>query len=127
MLHRLTDRDRIELLEEENRQLKEQIARLAGFDLRESVRNTFGMTELQAGFVAILLARGQASRGQIIEMLYGFRELEGTYQSAGALAKHVRRWLRRKGVEVGTIYGYGWCMSDEMRSRAKAMLAGEPA
>lgn len=124
MLHRLSDRDRIEMLEEENRQLKEQIARLAGFDLRESIRNTFGMTELQAGFVAILLARGQASREQIIEMLYGFRDMDGTYQSAGALAKHVRLHLRQHGIVLGTVYGYGWEFSEKMRAKAKAMLAG---
>jgi hypothetical protein len=123
MLQRLTDRDRIEMLEEENRQLRDQLARLAGFDLRESIRIAFGMTELQAGFVAILLTRGHATREQIIEALYGFRDLQGTYQSAGALAKHVRVHLRKHEIELGTIYNYGWEFSDAMRAKARTLLA----
>lgn len=126
----ITDADRIEILEEEVRQLKARIALLAGMGMEERIRKAFGMTTLQAACLALLISRHQISRKQLLEELYDSRaslfsrrDGEGTYQSAGALFKHVRFRLRRHGIAISTIYGYGWEMSEDMRARAKALLA----
>lgn len=116
---------RLEILEEENRQLKDRIAQLVGQSSYELARVIFGLTPKQAMLFNLLVARGQASRDQILETAYdtdSALSLEDSYQAVGTLVKNTRRAVAPFGVKIATCYGMGWRMDDASRSLAQSIL-----
>lgn len=118
-------RERIEILEEENRQLKARIARLCGTDDLFDISTVFGLTKRQATLAGMLISRGEVRRYDFIDEVYDIDRqamLQSPELSVSTLMKHLRRKLRTFGIEVETVYGFGYRMSEEYRAAARARL-----
>lgn len=116
-------RDRIDLLEEENRQLREAAEALVPFPA------DWKITKVEARFLSALMrARsGCMSSERLLTAIYG---LEPDVQP-----KIIDVWackLRKKlasagaGIKIRTLWGEGYGLSDADRDRLRAILAGEP-
>lgn len=118
--------NRIGELEEQVRQLKEQVAELSGRSLYELVKKRLGIPHGQALAFCLLVQRGIASRQQLIDAVYvddGYLDkLSDPYWSIGSVMKHLRRHVEPLGIEIRTNYGHGWELEEPMRMRAKALL-----
>lgn len=118
-------RNKYEILEEENRQLRDRIAVLTGQDLRGAARVVFGMTEAEATIFLTIVHLGRVDYGQLRDAVYSSGRLIELDEPHGALRTHVKR-LRKKaakrGIEFTSIYSYGYEMPEEMRQRARAVL-----
>lgn len=82
----------------------------------------FGLTRGEAKFLAVLAARGEVSREGMDVALYG-GDARGN--------KVLDVWLCKvrskvEGLEIETIQGWGWRISDESRARIRAVI-GEDA
>lgn len=117
--------ERIEELEEETRQLRAVIASLTGQDEAADARSVFGFTAAEASIFMMLTHCGRASYRQLEDAVYSNCRLEHILDPEWAIRSHVKR-MRRKirafGVEVGTVYQFGYSMSEEMRHRARALI-----
>jgi DNA-binding winged helix-turn-helix (wHTH) protein len=118
--------ERLEELEEENRQLRERIARLEGRSKLERARQAFGLTKKQAGLLVLLINRGIADHGQCLEAVYDDREQEamsdGGYFALNSLMRHLRAGLKPHGISIRTLYGHGWDMSQDNRAKVRRLL-----
>ncbi|ESY89044.1 hypothetical protein X739_00685 [Mesorhizobium sp. LNHC220B00] len=119
-------RDRIEILEEENRQLKATIAKLTGRDDARLARKAFDLTEAEACIFMMLVTCGEAQYGQLQASIYTDRHLVALLDPDWAIRSHMKR-IRRKtrphGIDFGTVYGFGYAMSETCRTKARGILA----
>ncbi|TPL40666.1 helix-turn-helix domain-containing protein [Mesorhizobium sp. B2-4-6] len=119
-------RDRIETLQEENRQLKATIARLTGRNDAKMARKVFGLTEAEASIVMMLVSCGEAEYGQLQASIYTDRDLVELLDPDWAIRSHMKR-IRRKtrphGIDFQTVYGMGYRMSEACRAKARAAIA----
>ena len=65
MLKRMSEFERIEMLEEENRQLKAEVAKLNGRNEIEIARRVFNLTNAEAIIFTKLLRCGMAEHGAL--------------------------------------------------------------
>lgn len=120
--------DRIADLEEENRQLLARIAGLEGRDIYESIRDRLDLTNRQAQLLALLVARGIATRDQCLDATHQGPErlhIDDEYGAIGTLIKHLRRALDPHGISIRTLYAHGWRMEDVDRAKVRALIEGE--
>lgn len=118
-------RDELEILAEENHQLKATIARLTGSDSSGAARKVFGLTEAEANIVMILVERGVATYDHIQSAIYSFDTLERINDVGEAIRSHIKRIrqkLRPRGLDFSTTYGLGFEMDDAGRAKARALL-----
>jgi len=123
MLARLTDRDRIEMLEEQVCQLKARIAQLTGRDELHLARLAFGLTAAEGAIFMVLFRHGVATYGQLLDTAYfdaGEPVPDGADWCIRSHVKRIRRKTRPFGVDFETVYGSGYRMSSECRSAASA-------
>ncbi|TJV51129.1 MAG: hypothetical protein E5Y01_16200 [Mesorhizobium sp.] len=122
----ITARERIEMLEEENRQLKDKIAKLTGRNDANVARKVFGLTEAEAAIVMMLVTCGEAEYGQLQASIYTDRDLVELLDPDWAIRSHMKR-IRRKtrlhGIDFETVYGMGYRMSEACRAKARATIA----
>lgn len=121
----MPDRVRIEILEEENRQLREKIAELTGRDIALVARCRLGLTQTEATIFAILVRCGMATHEQLRELIYEASEFDllRPHEAVRSHMKRMRRRLRPIGLDVKTVYSMGYEMTEDMRCRAKKMVA----
>jgi len=120
--------DRMDVLEEENRQLKAMVAKLTGVDIASAARLSFDLTEAEALIFGLLVHCGVATYGQIQSAIYDIDKLDTINDVGEAIRSHIKRIrkkLRPLGLTFSTIYSFGFEMSDATRSRARAMLAAD--
>lgn len=119
--------ERIEILEEENRQLKERIAKLSGHDDAEALQFLFGLTPTESQILALLVHRGSADYDQLELVSLPDDRGDRVEDINGAIRSHIKR-IRRKvrphGIDLTTVYEFGYTMSDEMRRATREMIAG---
>jgi hypothetical protein len=118
-------RDRIELLQEENRQLRDRIARLTGRDDAAKSRLAFGLTDGEALIFCTILHCGLASYSTLIDVLWHDRDEDLPEEVECAVRSHVkrlRRRLRPYGVNIGTVYSIGVSMDEAMRARSRRIM-----
>lgn len=120
--------DRIEILEEENRQLKERIAELTGRNYLAEARDLFGFTDAEGKIFMLLLRAGRATYWHLLEHAYPDDDLNSLSDPENAIRAHVKR-MRRKirphKIDFKTIYGFGYQMEPPARSLAKRLLEAE--
>jgi DNA-binding response OmpR family regulator len=120
----------VDRLEEENRELRARLETFLPSDDLLTLRRRYSMTPAEAAIFLILVRRGVATYAQIESTIYNADRVAMIDQLPEAIRSHIKR-LRKKakamGIDFGTLYSIGFDMSEAMRSRAKAMLAGEPA
>lgn len=121
--HRL--RIRVEELEEENRQLRERLARATGRPMADRAREVFGLTLSEAVILVFLTRCGRASYTQLEDAIYAETQIEAMDNTRGALRSHAKR-LRRKirpYVDFTTVYSFGFEMSEEARVACRKRLS----
>lgn len=69
-------RDRIEYLEEENRQLRQRLTAKDGEDFCLRAHRAFGLTKAEGRILAVLVRCGLAETSALYDALYGFNELD---------------------------------------------------
>lgn len=119
-------RDRIEILEEENRQLKATIAKLTGVDIARAARLAFDLTEAESLIFALLVHCGIATYGQIQSAIYNLDKLDTINDVGESIRSHIKR-IRKKlrpiGLNFSTIYSFGFEMDETCRTKARGILA----
>jgi len=125
----ISARERIEMLEEENRQLRDRIERLTGKDDRMVARRIFGFTEAEAIIFTTLVHCGQTDMVQLEAAIFSEGDLLRLQDTGQAIRSHVKR-MRKKmrgfGIDFETVYGFGYSVTEECRAVARRMLAGRP-
>lgn len=123
-------RNKCEILEEENRLLRDRIAHLTGQDRAKAARKVFGFTECEAAIFMTLLSRGAAEQGHLQDAIYSDGNLEEPGDPLLAMRSHIKR-LRKKakrlGVEFSTIYGFGYEIEADARALARRLIDGVQA
>jgi biotin operon repressor len=123
----LSTDDRIDMLREENRQLRDRIARLEGGNMQMVAVKRLGLTALQARIFCLLVQRGEASHEVLIDASYDvhWQAMMGdTMSGLRTAVKHMRKRIRPLGIDVQTIYALGYAMSDQNRARARQIMEG---
>lgn len=119
--------DRIDELREENRQLRERIAELTGANDAWAARKAFGLTDTEARVLMLIVRCGQAEYRHLEDSIWGEDDGCESDNPGGCIRSHVKR-LRRKirphGVDIGTIYGFGFAMDEATRAKVRKILAG---
>lgn len=117
---------RLETLEEENRQLKDRISKLSGYEDAEALQYAFVLTPTESHVLALLVHRGSADYSQLEFAAFPDGRGDDMEDVVGAVRSHIKR-LRRKirphGIDVNTVYEFGYTMTDDARSAAKRMIA----
>jgi DNA-binding response OmpR family regulator len=118
-------RDRIEVLEEQNRQLRTRLRALTGAGASLVYRRAFGLTASEATILGMLIRCGEATYNTLFEAVYADDDFCGLENPNCAVRTHIKR-LRRKirphGIEFETVYGFGFAMSEEARAAARRKL-----
>lgn len=114
-------RRRIEVLEDQVEELKEALGMTLpvppGF---RGVHSRKMCWRLICG----LAKRGRLTRDQAMIILYGDRHEDERPDAkvVDVFLSNARPWLRERDIEVETIYGSGWSLSHEMRTKAAAVI-----
>ena len=117
--------ERIEELEEENRQLRDRMAQLTGQNDLASARSVFDFTESEGRIFVMLLHCGKAEYGALQDVVYSEAQLLEADMPREAIRTHIkrmRRKMRRYALDFKTIYSLGYEMSEDMRHRARALI-----
>lgn len=122
-------RDRIEILEEENQQLRDKIAHITGKNDAWAARRAFGLTEAESFIFMMLVRCGQAEYRQLQESIYSDGRLEEIMDTDNAIRAHlkrIRRKTRKFGIDFETVYSFGYRMTEKARATARAILDKTP-
>lgn len=122
---RLSDRDRIEYLEEENRQLRDKIAELTGRDIAREARCKLGLTPSESAIFALLLRCGMATHDQLQALVYEEADVDlaRPYEAVRSHMKRMRRRIRPLGIDFKTVYSMGYEMTEDNRVRARKLVS----
>ena len=121
----LSIHDQLDMLREENRQLREQLAVARGQDELCRVTRIFSLTALQAKIFCLLLSTGEAGKYELIDGCYDIHMqamMGDTELALRCAVKHMRRHIRPHGLDVETIYAVGYRMTEENRRRARELM-----
>ncbi len=116
----------IDMLREENRQLKDRIAEISGLSDVLLARQKYGLTDTEARIFLILVRRGSAEYDVIERAIYDDRDVEvpdGVNMAIRSHIKRMRRKLQKHGIDFETVYSLGFRMADKARSKAKQAIA----
>lgn len=117
--------DQVDILREENRQLREIIARMAGGDDVANAIRVFRLSRRQATMFAMLLKR-DADRWDLLNATHDLDRQARLGQpdwAVNTMIRHIRAKVRPFGIEIESVYGFGYRMDTEMRGRARKALA----
>lgn len=92
-------------------------------------RAVFGVSPTAAALLAMLVKNKQVSRDAAFFALYAGLP-ESDWPDAKILDVHLvrlRQRLRREGIEIKTLWGFGWSIDDAARQRLAAMAAAYTA
>lgn len=114
-----------DILKERIRQLEDRIADLTGRSDITAARLTLRLTHVEAVLFVLLVQRGVATYEHVEQSIYSTEQLEDLESVNLALRSHVKR-VRRKasahGIEIQTVYGFGYEMAAESRLKAKRLF-----
>lgn len=119
--------DRIDELEEENRQLRERIAELTGINDTWAARQAFGLTDTEARVLLLIVRCGQAEYRHLEASIWDDLDGCASDNPPGCIRSHVKRMrkkIRPHGIDVETIYSFGYAISESSRARCRALIAG---
>jgi DNA-binding response OmpR family regulator len=118
-------RIRLEYLEEENRQLREKIAKLEGADLALRARVTFRLTPTEATIFCMLYRLRSVEHQHLLSVIFEDEHRDALVDEGEALRSHMKR-MRRKtrphGIDFRTVYCIGFEMGDEAHAIASRMM-----
>lgn len=115
----MDERARIRLLEEENRGLRDRIEwlerELLGRD--DHVPVEWGLTGMQARLILALARRSEMTREQLMTALYSDCNEEPEPKIVDVFVSHLRRKLKKHGVEITTLWGRGYALDAATRRK----------
>lgn len=120
----ISPQEQIEMLQEENRQLRERIAKLEGGDDADKAIRIFRMSRRMSIAFSMLLNR-DVSRWDILNATHDDdrqMRLENPDWAINTLIKYMRQKIRPFGIDIESVYGFGYRMTEENRSRARKLL-----
>ena len=104
-------------------ELEEEVARLKRLlKLEWAPHRRLPFSEQEATVLGLLVRLGEAPRNKLFELLWGENNDGGADDPDNALkvvVHHLRRKLAPLGVEIRTLYGFGYLMSKEDRDKLK--------
>lgn len=113
---------RIETLEEENRQLREQLATAAGREWDARARQAFGLSGDEARVLCLIVKRGIVSHEALIGELWPGRSMPADPGTAVRKCVSKCRLRLPPGTSIRSIYGVGYCMDEAGRAICWKML-----
>lgn len=117
----------VEELKEENAFLKQRIAELTGENDRITVQRAFGLSPKQAGVLALLLRNKRVvTRQALYSEVFEHDNGDGPFtQIMAVVVSKVRVRLRefKAPGTIQTVYGSGYCLTDDLRAWLDARLA----
>ncbi|CAN7583295.1 winged helix-turn-helix domain-containing protein [Devosia sp. LjRoot16] len=114
-------RDEVEFLREENRQLKERLGLSPDNQFFLEARYRLRLQPQVARVLAALMGSPMVSKGELLEaMCDGWEERE--LKNVDVRIFHLRKALRPHGVEIETIWGQGYRLVPEMKTRVRQLL-----
>lgn len=108
--------DEKEVLREEVRQLR---ADLAPPDAWVKIKTALTITTMEARFLSAFIHHGTRSHSQIMDVIY--RDVPETPHSK-TIGVFVHS-LRQSGYKIKNVWGYGYSLPDEERSRIAKLLS----
>lgn len=93
--------------------------------LKVHIMKTFKLTRLRAKLFCKLLRSGLVTKEVLhtcVEENRGFREETTDIKIVDVVICHMRKQLKHHGIFIDTVWGVGYCMSDDMRKRAIDIL-----
>ena len=108
-------RERIEILEEENRQLRAEI-RFAG-----PLPEGWSLSPSEQELMRALMVRPFLSREAAVSAVYGDRdEPENPHECIGVFMSRLRQKLRPRGIEIKTRWGFGFFLPEATRAALRS-------
>lgn len=123
----ISDRGRIAELEEENRQLRDLLFAEGGVSFAHAGKTTFGLTATEALILRAIAHRKVITREALYTMLYGDRvDDPPEIKIVDVFVSKIRRRLKSRDIEIGTVWGKGWIIDQANRDRLIAELGCAP-
>lgn len=114
-------------LQAEVDRLRDYVEELEGLifkpDQVVDLKQAFGLTKMEAKVVTFLMGRSFATRETIYDAIYAGQH--GSWPNVDITKIFIckaRRKLRPLGIEIETIWGEGWRISDQMKVRIWAYM-----
>jgi DNA-binding response OmpR family regulator len=108
-------------LQVENENLRAQLAEQTAPSLIP--QSVFRLTRSQAVIFSVLMHNRAPHRETFMQALYGHRSEPPEDKTLDVLICQLRRKLGAHGVEIATIWGQGFHISEESKARARQMMA----
>lgn len=113
------------------RQLDEANATIAGLtaalnDGTEEFYGVAGLGRMEARFVGALTKCGRISRERLIVAVWG-NDGAPELKTIDVTLCHLRKKLRPHGIEIATLYNYGYEMSRDSIERLRLLAGGAPS
>jgi two-component system, cell cycle response regulator CtrA len=115
-------------------ELEEAKARIRSLEAELGVSTpvplSFGLTGAQTCVMGIILKRPLATKNALMTGLYHARSAEAEVPAekiVDVIVCHVRRKVAPFGIEIETIWGQGWRMSDDHKQRVHDLVHQERA
>lgn len=118
-------RERIEYLEADNANLRDMLAVPADADFIHACRHTLGLTPAAARMLQILLFGRRTSKLAMLHAYYNGDEGDRETKIVDIQVHHIRKALEPYSIGIETIWGDGYRMSDQAKSRALSILGIE--
>lgn len=118
-------RDRIEYLEAEVANLRDELGLVQSDELVNAARRVFRIAPQQAKLLVALMDGRQRSHRSLIATLWGELHDEPDSNALHVHIAHLRRGLKPHGIKIGTIWAYGFQMSAEDCAKARAAIGIE--
>jgi two-component system, cell cycle response regulator CtrA len=120
--------DRLAILQAENDQLREQVAMLeAALGADVALPLMLGLTEKEARLVACMFSRDRMSKAAAMAALYDVCDNEVEPKVVDVFVCKARKKLLAWGIEVETIWGFGYAMTAAAKARLSALIDQERA
>lgn len=118
-------RDRIEYLEAENANLRDELGRNQSDQLIATIRGTFRVMPMPARILAVLLDGRQHSNRSIIDTIWGDDDDAPEDKVLRVHVVALRKVLTPHGINVSNIWGYGYQIAIGDCAKVKAILGIE--
>ena len=116
-------KERLEILEEENRQLRDDIGFLDTVPDMARLK-MLGLSLTGFRLLSLLSKRKMVLKSTVIQSLWPSGDEPETAMSVMSVQLHrIRKCLREYGIEIENVRGVGWSVNDEGRKKAAEIVA----
>lgn len=119
---------KIALLERENETLRERVTQLeADLGMAAEIPPLFMLTAHEARLFGMLLQRETCTKEQLMSALYSLRANDDDEPEIKIIDVYVckaRKKLASFGIEITTIWGRGYMLTEPMKRRARELING---